>query len=161
MRLLWVFVLSLTALADDRPKAALTDFAWLEGRWAADLGPGRMAEETYSKLAGGSITSMFRMVNGDKTSVVELCTITEAKDGIELRIRHFDTALVPWEKGDPIVLRLVSWDGKKAVFENFVHNKPKRSSIDRVEPNQINVLVETVNADGTPRNIDLKMRREK
>jgi hypothetical protein len=124
-------------------------------------GEGRRSEETYSNVAGGVIVSMFRMTQGDRTTVLELTTLTEGKEGIELRIRHFDTALTPWEKQDPIVMRLTKWDGKQAVFENFVHTRPKYSSMTRTSPDTMDVQVVILNDQGAERKLSFAFKRVK
>jgi hypothetical protein len=161
MRTFLLLALGALAFAQPRPQATLADFAWLEGKWEAQAGEGRRAEETYSNPAGGVIVSMFRMTQGERTLVLELTTITPGKDGLELRIRHFDTALTPWEKQDPIVMRLTKWDGKQAVFENFVHTRPKFNTITRTSPDTMDVQVVIVNPQTGERKLNFAFKRVK
>jgi hypothetical protein len=104
---------------------------------------------------------MFRLTQGERTLVLELTTITQGKEGLELRIRHFDTALTPWEKQDPIVLRLTRWDGKQAVFENFVHNRPKYNTLTRTSPDTMDVQVVILNDQGGERRLNFAFKRVK
>jgi WD40 repeat protein len=115
-----------------RVKASLRDFAWLEGRWAGKLGNAAyVLEQEWWPAKAGVMTGMFRLTEGEKVLVLEFFTLRETPEGVELRLRHFDSALVPMEKGDAIILQLVGLDEKEARFENPVHSRPKTSRITR------------------------------
>ena len=70
--------------------------------------------------------------DGNKVLLLEFISVRDTPEGVEMRLRHFDTALKTMEKEEPIRLLLVSADGTRFVFENPVNNMPKRSIVTRV-----------------------------
>jgi len=107
-------------------KITLADFAWLEGRWQGSWGP-RTAEQTWSSPTAGMMLGTFRLVENEKTLVIEMFTLVDKPDGINLYIRHFTPDLVPWEKSDATLLNLIGLDGPRAIFANPVNGQPRRS----------------------------------
>src|ERR1700730_11513343 len=69
------------------PKPSLADFAWLEGRWRGNWGP-RVAEQTWFAPKAGVMAGLFRLVEGDKTLVLELFTLVEKPEGTAFYFRH-------------------------------------------------------------------------
>ncbi len=120
------------APASAAPKATLADFAWLEGRWQGIWGP-RVAEQCWTSPKAGMMLGTFRLVEDEKTLVIELFTLVEKPEGINFYFRHFTPALVPWEKSDATFLKLVSLDAAKALFENQVDGEPKHAILTRVD----------------------------
>ena len=110
----------------------LTDFEWLEGRWRGEWGP-RVAEQVWLAPKANLMVGVFRLTEGDKPLVIELFTILQKSDGINFYLRHFTTALVPWEKSDATVLNLASADAKNIDFENPANGMPKRSTLTRID----------------------------
>ena len=85
-----------TAGADGKAAVAtptLADLAWLEGQWQGKWGP-RVAEQTWMAPKAGIMTGLFRLVEGDKTLVLEMFTVVEKPDGINFYFRHFTPELV-------------------------------------------------------------------
>lgn len=78
--------------------SALTanDLAFLAGSWRGEA-EGMVFEETWLPPAAGNLTGVFRLVTGDSVDLVEIMTLTEEEGGMTYRLRHFDTALVPWK----------------------------------------------------------------
>jgi len=112
--------------------ARLSDFAWLEGKWSGQIPFGAFTME-YSGVSGGVITSMFRLMPEDQTSMLEFACLRETDEGLELRFRHFGRDLIGWEEKDtPLILKCVSSTGDSWTFENPIHDRPKRSVITRV-----------------------------
>jgi len=138
----------------------LTDFAWLEGRWRGDWGP-RVAEQAWLAPKAGVMTGLFRLVEGDKTLVLELFTLLEKPDGIEFFFRHFTPELVPWEKSGATVLNLTSLDAKKADFENPVNGLPKHAILIRVDADTYTARSEIIPETGDPQVIEITYHREK
>lgn len=138
----------------------LTDFAWLEGRWRGDWGP-RVAEQAWFAPKAGVMTGLFRLVEGDKTLVLELFTLLEKSDGIEFFFRHFTPELVPWEKSGATVLNLTSLDAKKADFENPVNGLPKHAILIRVDADTYTARSEIIPETGDPQVIEITYHREK
>ncbi len=101
----------------------------------------------------------FQLAESDKTLVIELFTLTETPDGIELRIRHFTPSLVPWEKDGATVLRLSSADAKAAVFENPVNGEPKTQSFRRVDADTYTSRSEVMPPQGDPQMAEITFHR--
>jgi Domain of unknown function (DUF6265) len=97
--------------------SALGELSWFTGHWVDDSG-GNLSEETWSAASGDSMLGMWRYVVDGKARIYEILTITSEDGGIVMRLRHFDPKLVGREeKSTPVVLKLVSSNGRQAVFE--------------------------------------------
>jgi hypothetical protein len=138
----------------------LADFAWLEGRWQGNWGP-RSAEQVWMSPKAGLMLGTFRLVEGDKTLVIELFTLVQKPDGIEFRFRHFTPELVAWEKSDPTLLTLESVDAKQAVFVNPVDGQPKRSVLTRLDPDTYVARSEIVPESGETQVVEITYHRQK
>jgi len=145
--------------ASDRAPA-LADFSWLEGRWRGDWGS-RVAEQTWLGPKAGEMTGIFRLVEGEKTLVLELFSLVEKPEGISFYFRHFTPELLPWEKSDATVLKLESLDAAKAVFVNPVNGEPKRASLIRVDADTYTARSELEPQQGDPQSIEITFRRQK
>lgn len=78
----------------------LEDFAWLAGRWTGKLERSRM-EEIWSKPDAGMMMGMFRLVSDEgRTMIVEMMTLRQVGDSVEMSLRHFDEKLTGWEPID-------------------------------------------------------------
>ena len=106
------------------PKAepvGIEDLSFLAGSWRGDVF-GSLVEETWLPPEEGNMTGVFRMTGDEKVNLVEIMTLTETDDGLMYRLRHFDTALVPWasEADGPIEGRaeLVDEDSVRFVMTN-------------------------------------------
>jgi hypothetical protein len=113
-------------------KTTLAEFAWLAGHWQGSWGP-RLAQQAWMPPKAGVMLGTFQLAENDKTLVLEVFTLTEETNGIELRIRHLTPSLVAWEKSGAIVLNLASTDSKSAVFENPMNGQPKRAVFTRLD----------------------------
>jgi len=142
------------------PKATLADFAWLEGSWRGDWGP-RIAEQAWSAPKAGVMTGIFRLVENDKTLVIELFTLVENPNGIDLYIRHFTPELVPWEKSTATLLKLSTLDAKKIDFENPVDGLPKHAILLRLDPDTYTSRSEIVPDNGDPQVTEITYHRQK
>ena len=141
-------------------KPALADLAWLEGRWRGDWGP-RVAEQSWFAPKAGVMTGLFRLIEGDKTLVLELFTLVEKPEGIDFFFRHFTPELVPWEKSGATVLNLASLDEKKVDFENAVNGQPKRAILIRVDADTYTARSEIIPETGDPQVIEITYHRQK
>jgi hypothetical protein len=122
--------------APSKPAATLADFAWLAGHWRGKLaGPqGLLTEQHWAEPQAGVMIGMFRLSDpgkGNQPLLLEFISFRDTPEGVEMRMRHYDTALTPMEKEEPIRMILVSGDGTRFVFENPVNNVPKRSIVTR------------------------------
>jgi len=141
-------------------RPTLADFAWLEGRWRGGWGP-RVAEQDWMAPKAGMMTGLFRLVEDDKTLVLEMFTLVEKPDGINFYFRHFTPELVPWEKADATVLILVGTDAKKIEFENPVNGQPKRAILVRVDADTYTARSEIVPEQGDMQVIEITYHRVK
>ncbi|MFZ3333635.1 MAG: DUF6265 family protein [Candidatus Acidiferrales bacterium] len=139
--------------------AKLADFEWLEGHWRGEWGP-RVAEQIWLAPKAGLMVGVFRLTEGDKPLVIELFTIVQKTDGINFYLRHFTTALVPWEKSDATVLNLASADGKKIDFENPANGMPKRALLTRVDADTYTSRSELVPPKGDMQVIEITYHRQ-
>jgi hypothetical protein len=141
-------------------KTTLADFAWLAGRWEGAWGP-RIAHQTWAPPRAGVMLGTFQLTENDKTLVVELFTLVEKPDGIELRLRHFTPSLVAWEKSGPAVLKFTSTDPKTVVFENPNNGEPKRAVIRRIDADTYISRSEIVPEKGDSQVTEITYRRQK
>jgi Domain of unknown function (DUF6265) len=141
-------------------KSALDHLAWLEGRWRGDWGP-RVAEQAWLGPKAGEMLGVFRLVEADKTLVIELFTLVEKSDGVDLYFRHFTPQLLPWEKTDAAVLNLGEFDANKFDFENPHDGMPKRSVFTRIDADTFTSRSELIPESGDMQVIEITYHREK
>lgn len=98
---------------------SLSDLAFMSGCWRGNLaGRNGTIEERYNPIAGGLMLGTSQTVVNGRTVFFEFIKIEQSEGGI---------VMTPAPKGRPSVpFKLVSLDGKKAVFENLEHDFPKR-----------------------------------
>lgn len=149
-----------TASAEQNPSPTLADFAWLVGRWQGDWGP-RTAEQVWLAPKAGVMVGTFRLVEDDKTLVIELFTLLQKPDGIEFRFRHFTPDLITWEKSDPTILTLESSDGTKTVFVNQVNGQPRHAILTRIDQDTYVSRSEIVPDSGGLQVIEITYHRQK
>jgi hypothetical protein len=140
--------------------ATLTDFAWLEGKWQGSWGP-RAAEQLWTGPKAGEMLGLFRVVENDKTLVVELYSLLETSDGIELRLRHFTASLLPWEQSSTTLLKLASLDPNAAVFENPSSQQPRRLTLLRVDPETYVSRSEITSGDDNRQVTEIRYHKQK
>ena len=116
----------------ENSKVPLSEFGWLDGKWQGNWGP-RVAEQVWMGPRAGEMPGFFRLAENDKTLVLELFSLFETADGIELRLRHFTPSLVPWEQSSMAILKLAAADAKQAVFENGSGGQPGRLTLIRID----------------------------
>jgi hypothetical protein len=142
------------------PKSAIANFAWLEGRWQGEWGP-RTAEQVWLAPKAGEIVGLFRLVENEKTLVIELFTLVEKDGGVNFYFRHFTPELLPWEKSDAIVLHLGDFDANKFDFENPLNGMPKRAILTRLDADTYVARSEIVPENGEPQVIEITYHRQK
>jgi Domain of unknown function (DUF6265) len=140
--------------------ATLADFAWLEGRWRGDWGP-RVAEQVWMSPKAGLMLGTLRLVEDNKTLLIELFALLQKPGGVEFRFRHFTPELAPWEKSGATVLTLESFDAKRVVFVNSVNGQPKRAIIRRIDQDSYVSRSEIVPASGAIEVIEIIYHRQK
>ena len=98
-------------------RTSLADVAWIAGHWE-DRSDGSLSEEVWTAPEGDSMLGMWRLVLGGKAKVLELLTISVTQEGVVLRLRHFDSALVAREeKTQAIVLKAIRHAPGEVAFE--------------------------------------------
>ena len=143
-----------------KPKFSLADFAWMEGRWTSTI-DNNVADVTYMGPGPGTISGVLVVHRDQYIYMVELSSMVQTVDGVTLYLRHFSSELQAWEKVDPIVLKLVSYDGKTAEFENPVNNDPKRSRITRNPDGSFTAHSDVYDDKGKLEVIELTYKRAK
>lgn len=138
----------------------LDQFSWLEGRWRGEWGS-RVAEQTWLEPKAGEIAGLFRVIEREKTLVLELFSLVEKPEGIQFYLRHLTPELLPWEKSDATVLKLESVDGTKATFVNPLNGEPKRLIFTRVDADTYTQRSEIEPAEGEPQVIEITFHRQK
>jgi Domain of unknown function (DUF6265) len=113
-------------------KPTLGDFAWLVGRWQGSWGP-RTTQQAWLPPKADAMVGTFQVSENGRTLVIELYSLVQTLDGVELHLRHFTPSLVPWEKSGDTVLRLSSIDPRTMVFENTTDRQPQRQTLTRVD----------------------------
>ncbi len=142
------------------PKPAIANFAWLEGRWRGEWGP-RVAEQVWLAPKAGEIVGLFRLVENDKTLVIELFTLVEKDGGVNFYFRHFTPELLPWEKSDATVLHLADFDANKFDFENPVNGMPKRAILTRLDADTYVARSEIIPENAETQVIEITYHRQK
>jgi hypothetical protein len=148
-----------SSLAVDASATKISDLAWLEGRWRGEWGP-RVAEQVWLAPKAGAMEGLFRVIESDKTLVIEFFTLVQKSDGITFYIRHFTPSLAPWEKTDATLLNLARSDGKKFDFENAVNGMPKSAALTRVDADTYISRSEIVPETGEPQVIEITYKRQ-
>lgn len=108
-------------------KATLRDFEWFVGRWVGELEKGR-TEEIWSGADAGVMMGVFRLISNEgKTSVIEVMTLREVDDTVELCFRHLNAEMVCWEPVDkPAVMRIKSITASEIVWIDPTAESPKK-----------------------------------
>jgi hypothetical protein len=146
--------------AEQASAPTLADFAWLEGVWRGEWGP-RTAEQVWLAPKAAETLGIFRLVENDKTLVIEIFTLVEKSGGVDFFFRHFTPQLVPWEKSDPTTLHLSSLDGTRFEFENPVNGMPKRAILTRLDADTYVARSEIVPDSGETQVIEITYHRQK
>jgi Domain of unknown function (DUF6265) len=139
---------------------SLSDFSWLEGTWRGEWGP-RTAEQVWLAPKAGEALGIFRLVENEKTLVIELFTLVQNSNGIDYYLRHFTPQLIPWEKSDATVLHLASHGDTKFEFENPANGMPKRAILTRLDANTFVARSEIVPESGEIQVVEITYHRQK
>ncbi len=149
---------AIAAAQASRP--SLADFPWLEGTWRGEWGP-RTAEQVWLAPQAGAALGIFRLVENDKTLVIELFTLVENSGGIDFNLRHFTPQLVPWEKSDATTLHLTNRGDTKFEFVNLVNGMPKRVILTRLDADTFVARSEIVPESGEIQVVEITYHRQK
>jgi hypothetical protein len=145
-----------------------SDFAWLTGRWEGRMSSGAtgVADVTFSRPAGGVITGMMRLIDRDTVLVVELISLVDTPNGVELRFRHFSPALKAYESTFKQNMRLSAHTADRAVFENvepyekeLMSTQPRVTVFQRVGENSYVGKSDIIGSNGKPAVIEVTYQR--
>ncbi len=160
--------LAISSSAQEPKKATLADFAWMAGTWKGHphvqdtpQKKARWAEEEVTAPVNGVMMGMFRLLEGEKTLVLEFFIIRETAEGIDFRFRHFGTEMEAWEKGDPLILKFARMDTNEFTFENPVHSMPKTTTILRTGKDSYTSRSVLIRDSGEKSLIEMEMQRVK
>lgn len=130
------------APAADKPPPAfkIENLGWLSGQWKS-AGEQVQIEEHWTDVAGGTLLGVSRTVRGEKTAFFEYLRI-EARGG-----QIYYIAL-PGGRAPGTAFRLVKLEGQEAVFENPMHDFPKRIIYRLADDGTLTARIE---GDGTER----------
>ncbi len=145
------------------PQPTLADFLWLVGAWQGDLN-GLQADQVYMAPKSGVMLGTFRLTDKEKTLLVEIFTLLEKKDGVELYVRHFnpELELAKEEKDRPLLLKLVRLDAKQAEFRTPEGIRPPiRDVVARTGNDAFTVHIEISGENGQTQIIDISYHRAK
>ncbi len=148
--------------------ATLRDFGWLVGRWEGEVKSlsGAVLEVTYSTARAGLMTGMMRLVKNDTVLVVELISLVETPNGVEMRFRHFSPTLDAYEREFKQTMRLTNHQPRSDVFENTVaydaklmSTQPRRTSLVRNGNDEFVGRSDIIGSDGKPAELVSTYRR--
>lgn len=130
-------------------QSSLADLDWLAGRWVKE-DKGQYLEETWSAPVNNSLTGMFRWNRDGKPWMCELMNLTLDGAGKPIfRLRHFDAALKPWEKDEPLTYPVTKIEPNRLVCEdaNAPAEHPRRFIYSRLGE-QLTVRLEKADGSG-------------
>ncbi len=134
----------------------LASLAWMQGTWIKIDGKNYI-EETWSEPKGDCMVGVLRWIKDGKVWMYELMAISNDKDKLVFRLRHFSREQTPWEKKDAgfvYPLKLITKD--EVVFENPDRNQPRRFIYRRSGANELTARLEGPDKGGT----DYRFRRK-
>ncbi len=154
----WVFLsgISNKMLFAQQNGFTLDDIKILSGSWTGDAFGGKI-EEIWTKPESGCKIGMYRTYNDKRIGLLEFLMITEDQHGGTLKFKHFDINYNAKEES-PLVLKLISIENYKFIFESDIQNKPKRLIYDFIDSDHLVVTVEN-EIGGTAESFNLNMKR--
>jgi hypothetical protein len=144
------------------------DFAWLAGRWEGHMSSGArgVADVTFAPPVGGLITGMMRLVDNNAVLVVELISLVDTPNGVEMRFRHFSPSLEAYEATFKQAMRLGTHAPDRFVFENVVpyeksvmSTQPRVTVFQRVGENSFIGKSDIIGENGKPAVIEVTYKR--
>lgn len=113
--------------------ASIKDVGWITGDWYGEALGGRV-EEHWTPPSAGSMMATFKLIKNNQVQFYELCTISEERGSLILRIKHFNRDLTGWEEKDrSMEFRLVKLTPSRAYFDGF--------TFERVGRNRLNLYI--------------------
>jgi hypothetical protein len=145
-----VSALCMLALPTASLAASINDLAWLGGCWKI---PGSEAgsEEHWMAPAGGAMLGMDRTITGSKLSAFEFMRIHQEGDKLIFTAKPSSKPEASFE--------LISYDNKRAVFENPQKDFPQRVIYQHKEDGSLLARIEGKAANGLDKAIEFPMQR--
>lgn len=139
--------------AQIRPKATLSEVAWLTGHWR---GPalGGTSEEVWSAPEANSMMGMYRLMKDGQVVFYEIMSMQPDGGSLVLALKHFNADLTGWEEKNEVRrFRLLKLTPTEAYFEGMTFR--------RLGPDSVHVQVAIEQRDGTAREEDFRYTRVK
>ena len=140
LALVLVLLTAVPGFAADSPAAMVADLAWMTGHYKGATGNGTI-EENWAKPDGGSIASLVRATDGEKTTMIELIVVEEEEGSLVLRLQQWDPGFAPRSEG-PQVMKLIESAENKVVFEDVSGGGLKKLGYSR-EGDQFTISITT------------------
>ena len=138
----------------------IEDLGWLTGKWTGghdDV----IFEESWSTPAAGSMLGTFRWMERGRVRFYEFLLIEEDAEGAVLRFKHFSPKYRPWEKEEPITLRVTQERKGCMVLTNLKEEaSPTRVTYTRSGSEDLVVTIESRGKDGKPSTLKLEFKRK-
>jgi hypothetical protein len=129
----------------------IDSLSWLVGHWYGQ-GLGGTCEELWSRPVDGSMMGMFRFIKDGKPGFYEFMVITEDKDCVRIKIKHFNPDLTGWEsKDDYIEFPFVSCSSDEFIFDGLIFR--------RIEADSINISLVIKKDDGSTEEHKVELQR--
>jgi hypothetical protein len=150
------------------PLHRTSDFAWLAGSWEGRLvGADNIGTElTFQPPKGGLMSGVMRLSQDGKPVLLELISIIDGSDGVELRFRHFDGALSTMESTFKQTMLLTKSTDSSDTFENTVafdktllSTQPRVASWTQRGQNAMVAHSDILDENGKPSTIEVVYRR--
>ena len=94
---------------------------WLAGHWQGSVNGGQLSVEScFTPPAAGSVVGVVRITQGTTLAVVELISLVDTPNGVELRFRHFGGDLTAYETDYQQNMRLTAVSDSDFTFTNLV-----------------------------------------
>lgn len=151
MRRILAVLAAAAAMSASAQTARVDQFAWLAGCWGFDTPTGRY-EEVWTQPTGNNITGISRRVEDGFTKEYEYMRIVTSGGG------GFDFIAQP-QGGAPTAFALLSLQGTKVIFENPMHDFPKKIIYEFVPPHALNARIEGLSG-GRPMGMNYPMKRK-
>ncbi len=150
---LLTLLISLPAAAGVR--GTIEQLTWMTGAWSGDVGEGRVLEENWIRVDGGSIASLVRITQGDTTPMVELIVIEQQGDSLMLYVKQWDPGFTPRSE-KPQVMELVAIEERLVSFQN--KGEGNFRTLTYSSPTPETFVISIMLANGQPVEIPLQSR---
>lgn len=104
------------SIATTAHAATLADLGFLKGDWTSDRS-GFVIEESWSDAAGGVVVTMSRGTQNGSVRFLRYAVIEQKGDDVTMRFKRYNPDYTSWEAEGPSVMRLVTVEPDRIVFE--------------------------------------------